>query len=113
MTLVGIPVQEQDAVWQLVAVVLHLGNLDFREGDVQDSSAISEPAAEHLEAASRLLGTRPDILTKALTTRTRQTPDGEQHSAPMTFNTGTKLCCALALPGCHCWLGTVSFLDSF
>ncbi|KAK9844720.1 hypothetical protein WJX74_005896 [Apatococcus lobatus] len=75
MTLVGIPIEEQDAVWQLVAVVLHLGNLQFTEGE-EDSSRVSEPAVEHLEAAARLLGTRPDTLVKALTTRTRQTPDG-------------------------------------
>ncbi len=76
MTLVGIPSEEQDAVWQLVAVVLHLGNLLFKEGADQDSSDISEPAVGHLEAAARLLGTQPVILLKSLTTRTRQTVDG-------------------------------------
>lgn len=75
MTLVGIPMEEQDAVWQLVAVVLHLGNLNFTESE-EDSSQVSQPSEDHLNAAARLLGTQPDTLVKALTTRTRQTVDG-------------------------------------
>ena len=106
MTLVGIPVEEQDAVWQLVAVVLHLGNLDFREGEEQDSSVVSEPAVEHLDAAARLLGTQSDVLSKALTTRTRQTRDGKLDSCASEGTQGhalgrCKLDVIWLMPTCH------------
>ena len=77
MTHVGIAVAEQDAVFQAVAAVLHLGNLQFEESSEPDSSQLKPGAAKHLQAASELLGVDPEGLGKALTTRTRQTVDGE------------------------------------
>ena len=75
MSVVGIPEGEQDAVFRAVAAVLHLGNVAF--ADAGDEASGVEPAAEeHLAAAAYLLGVRPEGLRKALTTRTRQTPDG-------------------------------------
>lgn len=76
MTNVGIPEDEQNAVFQLVATVLHLGNLDFEDAGEHDSSKLAESAAEALQAAARLLGTSAEGLARALTTRTRQTVDG-------------------------------------
>jgi myosin heavy subunit len=40
MTLVGIPLPQQDAVFRLVAAVLHLGNLMFQEDSDRDTSTI-------------------------------------------------------------------------
>lgn len=77
MTLVGIPVEQQDAVFRLVAAVLHLGNLEFADGGEQDSSTLAPPAQKHLDACAMLLGVEAEGLLKALTTRTRQTVDGE------------------------------------
>ena len=77
MTNVGIPEDEQDAIFQLVASVLHLGNLTFEEAGEHDSSKLADSAADALEAAARLLGVSADGLAKALTTRTRHTVDGE------------------------------------
>ena len=77
MTHVGIAVAEQDAVFQAVAAVLHLGNLQFEESSEPDSSRLKSGAVKHLQAASELLGVHPEGLGKALTTRTRQTVDGE------------------------------------
>ena len=90
MTHVGIAVGEQDAVFEAVAAVLHLGNLQFEERSAPDSSQLKPGAVKHLQAASELLGVNPEGLGKALTTRTRQTVDGEcsvardfmQHHAP-------------------------------
>ncbi|DBA65606.1 TPA: hypothetical protein ACH3X2_002670 [Trebouxia sp. C0005] len=76
MTNVGIPGGEQDAVFQLVATVLHLGNLEFTEAGEHDSSQVVESSAAALEAAARLLGVQSDSLSRALTTRTRHTVDG-------------------------------------
>ena len=77
MTNVGIPTDEQDAVFQLVATVLHLGNLEFTEAGEHDSSQVVESSADALEAAAKLLGVQADGLSRALTTRTRHTVDGE------------------------------------
>mmetsp|Transcript_16539 Transcript_16539/g.49488 ORF Transcript_16539/g.49488 Transcript_16539/m.49488 type:complete len:1726 (-) Transcript_16539:622-5799(-) len=76
MTLVGIPLEQQDAVFRMVAAVLHLGNLTFKEAGDQDTSTIHPDAQKHLEATAFLLGVETDGLLKALTTRTRQTVDG-------------------------------------
>ncbi|KAL6769329.1 MYO1 [Auxenochlorella protothecoides x Auxenochlorella symbiontica] len=76
MTLVGIDAASQDAVFAVVAAVLHLGNVAFVPGDGGDGSAVAEPAWAHLEAAAALLGVDAAGLARALTTRTRQTPDG-------------------------------------
>ena len=77
MTHVGIAVAEQDAVFQAVAAVLHLGNLQFAESSEPDSSQLKPGAVKHLQAAAELLGVAPEGLGRALTTRTRQTVDGE------------------------------------
>ncbi len=77
MSLVGIPEQEQRAVFQTVAAVLHLGNVSFADGAEQDSSQVpAGPPRKHLEAAAQLLGVPAEGLARALTTRTRQTTDG-------------------------------------
>ena len=77
MSLVGIPETEQEAVFQTVAAVLHLGNVAFVDGAEQDSSQVPAGAPmKHLEAAAQLLGVPAQGLARALTTRTRQTTDG-------------------------------------
>ena len=75
MSLVGIPKREQDAIFAAVASVLHLGNLIF-VGNEDDESSVSPDAEFHLNAAAKLLGVPAAGLANALTTRTRQTPDG-------------------------------------
>ena len=92
MTNVGIPESEQDAVFQLVATVLHLGNLNFTEAGEHDSSKVIDAAATSLEAAARLLGVPPDSLARALTTRTRQTVDGQSENLPITLTINTYPC---------------------
>ena len=77
MTLVGIPLDEQAAIFATVASVLHLGNISFSEGPDESSQLASADAKAHLEAAARLLGVPSDGLLKALTTRTRHTFDGQ------------------------------------
>lgn len=77
MSLVGIPEMEQKAVFQTVAAVLHLGNVAFVDGAEQDSSQVPAGApTKRLEAAAQLLGVPAQGLSRALTTRTRQTTDG-------------------------------------
>lgn len=40
MTIVGIPEEEQDAVFAVVAAVLHLGNIAFEEAGDSDASRV-------------------------------------------------------------------------
>lgn len=94
MTLVGIPLEQQDSCFRLVAAVLHMGNLEFAEGGEQDSSKLAPAAAKHLDACAMLLGVRSDGLLKALTTRTRQTVDGQWLPA-------LALCCSRSTIGSH------------
>ena len=78
MSLVGIPEKEQLAVFQTVAAILHLGNVAFADGAEQDSSQVPLwLPQQHLEAAAQLLGVPEAGLARALTTRTRQTTDGD------------------------------------
>ena len=78
MAKVGIPAEQREAIFACVAAVLHLGNVEFAEGRDADSSMVApgSPAEAALGAAAELLGVPRDGLAHALTTRTRQTPEG-------------------------------------
>ena len=76
MTLVGIPLDDQAAIFAASASVLHLGNIAFTEGEEDSSRVTGKDAEFHLNAAANLLGVDAKGLAKALTTRTRQTFDG-------------------------------------
>ena len=77
MSVVGMPVETQDAVFRTVAAVLHLGNITF-EDDGNEAAKVSAGDAERsLASAAALLGVEVEGLRRILTTRTRQTPDGE------------------------------------
>lgn len=80
MTLVGIPLPDQAAIFAAVASVLHLGNITFTEGPEESSHVSGSEAELHLQAAASLLGVDAKGLAKALTTRTRQTFDGESQA---------------------------------
>ena len=76
MSIVGIPEADQDSVFRTVAAVLHLGNVVFQEDSDSESSAVAPAAEQALVHAADLLGVDAEGLHKALTTRTRITPDG-------------------------------------
>ena len=72
---------------QVVAALLHLGNIEFVEPSEQDGGTSEHDASgvqpgsaaeQHLGNAACLLGVDPQQLLGALTTRTRQTPEGER-----------------------------------
>jgi hypothetical protein len=67
----------QEAVFRVVAAILSLGNIAFGSGADEESSVVlpGQPS-EYLRITAELLGVDKDGLVKALTTRTRQTPDG-------------------------------------
>ncbi len=64
---------------QVVAALLHLGNVEFVTDPSDHEACLVAPGApeQHLDAAAALLGVEAPGLLRALTTRTRMTPDGE------------------------------------
>ncbi|CAM0877745.1 unnamed protein product [Alopecurus aequalis] len=55
MSIVGINSDEQDAIFKVVAAILHLGNVEFGEGREEDSSAPKDEKSQfHLKTAAEL-----------------------------------------------------------
>ncbi|XP_072980214.1 myosin-17-like isoform X3 [Typha angustifolia] len=70
MDIVGISEQEQEAIFRVVASILHLGNVDFAKGKEADSSIIKDEKSRfHLETTAELLMCDCKKLEKALITR--------------------------------------------
>ncbi|XP_073003002.1 myosin-17-like isoform X2 [Typha latifolia] len=70
MDIVGISEQEQEAIFRVVASILHLGNVDFTKGKEADSSVIKDEKSRfHLEMTAELLMCDCKKLEKALITR--------------------------------------------
>lgn len=77
MTAVGIPASDQEAVFMVVAAILSLGNMKFVPGADEESCVLEAGTGERfLQITAELLGVGKEGLFKALTTRTRQTPEG-------------------------------------
>ncbi|WOL18254.1 myosin-8-like isoform X1 [Canna indica] len=56
MDIIGITTDEQDAIFRVVAAILHLGNIEFVDGDEIDSSQPKdEKSLYHLRTAAELL----------------------------------------------------------
>ncbi|KAG0604572.1 hypothetical protein M758_10G181000 [Ceratodon purpureus] len=84
MDVVGINPEEQEAIFRVVASVLHLGNIDFVAGSDSDSSKLKDAKSKfHLEAAAELLQCEPKGLLDSLCTRVLVTRDG---NITMTLN---------------------------
>ncbi|KAG6576036.1 Myosin-11, partial [Cucurbita argyrosperma subsp. sororia] len=70
MDIVGIGEQEQDAIFRVVAAILHLGNVDFAKGEESDSSFIKDEESKfHLQMTAELLMCDPNALEDALCKR--------------------------------------------
>ncbi|KAK1271561.1 hypothetical protein QJS04_geneDACA013026 [Acorus gramineus] len=77
MDVVGISLEEQDAIFRVVAAILHLGNIDFVKGKEVDSSKLKdETAIYHLKMAAELLMCDEKDLEDSLCKRVIVTPDG-------------------------------------
>ncbi|CAH2063713.1 unnamed protein product [Thlaspi arvense] len=76
MDVVGISEQEQDAIFRVVAAILHLGNIEFSKGEDADSSSLKdEQSMFHLQMTSELLMCDPCSLEDALCKRMMVTPE--------------------------------------
>lgn len=77
MDVVGINNDEQDAIFRVVAAILHLGNVDFIKGKEFDSSKVKdEKSLYHLRTAAELLMCDEKALEQSLCERVIVTPDG-------------------------------------
>ncbi|AES61248.2 putative myosin ATPase [Medicago truncatula] len=76
MGIVGIGHKDQEAIFRIVAAILHLGNIDFAKGKETDSSIPKDSKAEfHLKTAAELLMCDADALEDALCKRVMITPE--------------------------------------
>ncbi|KAK6937825.1 Myosin head, motor domain [Dillenia turbinata] len=70
MDIVGISEKDQDAIFRVVAAILHLGNIEFAKGDDSDSSVLKDEESRfHLQTAAELLMCHPLALENALCKR--------------------------------------------
>ncbi|KAF8392246.1 hypothetical protein HHK36_022588 [Tetracentron sinense] len=76
MDIVGISEKEQDAIFRVVAAILHLGNIDFAKGKEIDSSVPKDDKSKfHLQMTAELLMCDPQALEDALCKRVMITPE--------------------------------------
>ncbi|XP_034466328.1 myosin IEb [Hippoglossus hippoglossus] len=84
MSVVGLSVEDQDSVLQLVAGILHLGNISFRE---ENNYAVVE-SQDFLAFPSFLLGISQDGLCSKLTSKIMDSKwGGKTESISVTLNT--------------------------
>ncbi|KAL8551915.1 hypothetical protein ACS0TY_000820 [Phlomoides rotata] len=76
MDIVGISKAEQEAIFRVVAAVLHIGNIDFGKGKEIDSSVPKDNKSKfHLKTTAELLMCDPVALEDALCKRVMITPE--------------------------------------
>ncbi|WOK95773.1 myosin-17 isoform X2 [Canna indica] len=76
MEIVGISEQEQEAIFRVVAAILHLGNIDFAKGPEIDSSVVKDDRSRfHLNMTAELLRCDAQGLEDALIKRVMVTPE--------------------------------------
>ncbi|KAM4108743.1 hypothetical protein ACB094_03G068500 [Castanea mollissima] len=76
MEIVGISDKEQEAIFRVVAAILHLGNIEFAKGKEIDSSVPKDDKAKfHLKMTAELLMCNAEALEDALCKRVMITPE--------------------------------------
>nr|XP_027111216.1 myosin-9-like [Coffea arabica] len=76
MDIVGISAKEQEAIFRVVAAILHIGNIDFAKGKEIDSSMLKDEKSKfHLKTTAELLRCDPVALEDALLKRVMITPE--------------------------------------
>ncbi|XP_071718117.1 myosin-9 [Rutidosis leptorrhynchoides] len=76
MDIVGISKKEQDAIFRIVASILHLGNIEFAKGEEIDTSILKDEKSKfHLQMTAELLMCDINSLENALLKRIMVTPE--------------------------------------
>ncbi|XLR69634.1 hypothetical protein HN51_016739 [Arachis hypogaea] len=76
MDIVGINQEEQDAIFRVVAAILHLSNIDFVKGTEVDSSKLKDEKPLFHRTATELFMCDEKALEDSLCKRVIVTPDG-------------------------------------
>ncbi|CAA6664655.1 unnamed protein product [Spirodela intermedia] len=77
MDVVGISSSDQEAIFRILAAILHLGNIEFSPGQEHDSSIIKDEKSKyHLLETANLFRCNPNLLLGTLCTRSIQTNEG-------------------------------------
>ncbi|XP_059642620.1 myosin-15 [Cornus florida] len=77
MDIVGISLEEQEAIFRTLAAILHLGNIEFSPGKEHDSSVIRDQKSSfHMQMAANLFMCDANLLLATLCTRSIQTREG-------------------------------------
>ncbi|XP_031407550.1 myosin-15 isoform X2 [Punica granatum] len=77
MDIVGISSEDQEAIFRILAAILHLGNIEFSPGKEHDSSVIKDQKSSfHLQIAADLFMCDVKLLLAILCTRSIQTREG-------------------------------------
>ncbi|CAL0322684.1 unnamed protein product [Lupinus luteus] len=77
MNVVGISNEDQEAIFRVLAAILHLGNIEFSPGKEHDSSVIKDEKSRfHMQMAANLFMCDVDLLLATLCTRSIQTREG-------------------------------------
>ncbi|KAE9599821.1 putative myosin ATPase [Lupinus albus] len=77
MHVVGISNEDQEAIFRVLAAILHLGNIEFSPGKEHDSSVIKDEKSRfHMQMAANLFMCDVDLLLATLSTRSIQTREG-------------------------------------
>ncbi|XP_061366941.1 myosin-9 isoform X2 [Gastrolobium bilobum] len=77
MDIVGISQEEQDAIFRVIAAILHLGNIKFAKSEEETDSSVleDEESKFHLQITAELLMCDPNALEDALCRRVMITPE--------------------------------------
>ncbi|MED6220130.1 hypothetical protein PIB30_041902 [Stylosanthes scabra] len=77
MEVVGINQEEQEAIFRVIAAILHLGNINFTKSEEEiDSSVLEDEGSKlHLQITAELLMCDPSALEDALCRRVMITPE--------------------------------------
>ncbi|XP_048332477.2 myosin-15 isoform X1 [Ziziphus jujuba] len=77
MDIVGISLEDQEAIFRTLAAILHLGNIEFSPGKEHDSSVLKDQKSSfHMQMAADLLMCDMNLLLATLCTRSIQTREG-------------------------------------
>ncbi|KAF3775094.1 Myosin-15 [Nymphaea thermarum] len=77
MDIVGISLEDQEAIFRTLAAILHLGNIQFSPGREHDSSTIKDNKSSlHLQMAADLFKCNTKLLLATLCTRSILTREG-------------------------------------
>ncbi|KAK9291547.1 hypothetical protein L1049_019495 [Liquidambar formosana] len=98
MAAVGISSKEQDAIFRVVAAILHLGNIEFANGEEIDSSQVKDKKSRfHLRTAAELFWCDAKALEDSLCKHVIVTPNEpitkwlDPHSAVVSRDTLAKI----------------------